>query len=358
MNTTAIALPARSWAQFDRIRGLYNGYGYMVAVSLLLDLWWTLEYALPKLLAGDIHAFGRDFLLSALQTLFAMVPGLALVPVVVNLAPRAGPVRFALLLALTAVMGWWCLWVEGVRWGWDWQSLGHALDGLTTPGLVVGVCAYHSDTREAADELLRSQIRRTSLDAELMQARLQLLRAQVEPHFLFNTLSVVRALSRRDTAATTDLLDHLRRYFEAALPRLRGNEVALCEELELVEAYLAIYRARMGARLTYEIDLAEGLKHHKVPSMMLLTLVENALKHGVSPTVEGGRIRVSARCERDRLALSVADSGRGLEVRLGRGIGLANIRQRLVMMYGEDAMLTLRPAEPRGVIASICVPVH
>ncbi len=358
MNTTTVALPARTQMHFGRIRGLYNGYGYIIAVSLLLDLWWTIEVALPKLLTGDTHAFARDFLLQSLQTLFAMIPGLALVPIVVNLAPRAGLARFAWLFALTAVMGWWCLWVEGVHWGWDWQSLGHALDGLSTPGLVVGVCAYHSDTREAADELLRSQIQRTSLDAELMQARLQLLRAQVEPHFLFNTLSVVHALSRRDRAATTDLLDHLIRYFAAALPRLRGNEVALWEELELVEAYLAIYRARMGTRLTYEIDMVEGLRHLKVPSMVLLTLVENALKHGVSPTVEGGRIRVSASCEHDRLSLSVADSGRGLDVRLGRGIGLANIRQRLVMMYGRDAMLTLRPADPRGVIASICVPVH
>jgi LytS/YehU family sensor histidine kinase len=91
---------------------------------------------------------------------------------------------------------------------------------------------------------------------------------------------------------------------------------------------------------------------------MLLTLVENAIKHGVSPAVEGGRIRVSAGCEQDRLLLSVADSGRGLDTRLGRGIGLANVRQRLVMMYGASAMLTLRPAEPRGVVASICVPVR
>jgi sensor histidine kinase YesM len=358
MNTTAIELPAVRRIPIERIRALYNGYGYVLAVSLLLDLWWTIEGLLPQLLAADLHAVGRNFLLGASWSLIAMIPGVLFVPVVVNLAPRTGFLRFTWLLALTVVMGWWCLWIEHIHWAWDLPSLGNALDGLLTPGLVVGVCAYHSDTREAADELLRAQIRRTGLDAELMQARLQLLRAQVEPHFLFNTLSVVRALSRRDRAATTAMLDHLIRYFEAALPRLRGNEVPLAEELDLVEAYLAIYRARMGERLSYEIDMEERLRQLKVPSMMLLTLVENALKHGVGPTVEGGRIRVSACRERDRLILSVGDSGRGLDARLGRGIGLANIRQRLVMMYGRDAMLTLRPTEPHGVVASICVPVH
>ncbi|HUN76934.1 MAG TPA: histidine kinase [Steroidobacteraceae bacterium] len=358
MNTTAIALPGRRLIHLDRIRGLYNGLGYVSAVSLLLAFWWTTQAALPQLLAGNVHAFTANFLLGFGWTLIAMIPGFALVPVFVNLAPRTGPARLAWLLTLTFVMGWWCLWIEGIHFGWDWPSLGYTLDGMLTPGMVVGLCAYHSDTREAADELLRSQISRTSLDSELMQARLQLLRAQIEPHFLFNTLSVVRSLSRTDRAATVAMLDNLIRYFEAALPRLRAGEVLLSEELQLVEAYLAIYQMRMGKRLSYQIDLQEGLERSTIPSMLLLTLVENALKHGVGPTVEGGLIRVSASCEQNRLLLRVADSGRGLDARLGRGSGLANLRQRLLMMYGQEATLTLRPADPRGVVASISVPVR
>ncbi|MGH8220931.1 MAG: sensor histidine kinase [Steroidobacteraceae bacterium] len=357
MNTVVVALPTRRPMSFDRLRGLYNGFGYMLALSLILDIWWTTEATLPLWLAGKTHAleFVQHFALHASRGLIAMIPGIALVPPVVNLAPRAGLARLAWLVALTIVMGWWCLAVEGVHFGWDMSGLGYVIGGLLTPGMVVGVCAYHSDKREADDALQVARIKRTSVDAELMQT--QLLRAQIEPHFLFNTLSVIRALSRSDRAATVAMLDNLIRYFEAALPRLRESEVPLAQELELVDAYLSIYRTRMGTRLRYEIATSEELAPLKVPSMMLLTLVENALKHGVSPTVEGGLIRVSATCEQDRLLVKVADSGRGLEVRQGRGTGLANVRQRLLMMYGPDAALTLRPTEPSGMVASICIPV-
>ncbi len=359
MHTAVVALPGRRGLHVGRIRGLYNGLGYILALSQIQNLWWTTQATLPLLIAGDMLAFGRGFMSQSWWTLVAMIPGPALIPPVVNLAPKGGLPRLACLLVLTFLMSWWCLvFVDGVQFRWDWPSLGLALKGLLTPGMVVGVCAYHSDTREAADAVLRARIRRTSLDSDLMQAQLQLLRAQIEPHFLFNTLSVVRALARNDRAATVTMLDNLIRYFEAALPRLRESEVALSQELELVEAYLAIYRARMGSRLTYELDASAEVGSIKVPSMMLLTLVENALKHGVGPTVEGGRIRVSANCEEGRLLLQVADSGRGLDVRQGHGIGLANIRQRLLMMYGDDALLTLRRAEPRGVVASVRMPAH
>jgi two-component sensor histidine kinase len=359
VNTEAIALAHRNRLSWDRLRGLYNGVGYVVAVSLFLDVWWSLQYAMPQLVAGHGHDFLRSWFAAAAQELYGMIPGPILVPIVVNLAPRAGVARVAYLFAAAIPMGWWCLSVAGnVSFGWNWSSLGFLLDGLLTTSLVVGVCAYHTYSREAADSLMRSQIERTRLTAELQRAQLRLLHAQIEPHFLFNTLSVVRALARTDRAATVVMLDNLIRYFAAALPRLRDSNVPLAQELQLVEAYLAIYRARMGTRLEYEIVAAEDLAQARVPSMALLTLVENALKHGVTPSVEGGFIRVSAARDAETLRLVVADSGRGLELRQGRGVGLANIRQRLRMMYGASATLSLKPAEPRGVVASICIPVQ
>lgn len=356
MNTNAIALPQRlTW---DRVRGLYNGLGYVLALSFIQNTWWTLQGVLPSLLAGRAYEAARTFVVAAMWGLIAMIPGPTLVPPIVNLAPREGLRRIVYLCAAVIPMSWWCLYlVEGVRFGWNWSSLGFLLDGLVTTSLVVGVCAYHSYSREAADSLLRTQIDRTSLAAEMQRAQLRLLRAQIEPHFLFNSLSVVRALARNDRDGTVDMLDNLIRYFAAALPRLSENEVPLAQEMQLVDAYLAIYRARMGTRLQYEIAVPIELAQRRVPSMVLLTLVENSLKHGVSPAVEGGVIRVSATHEQRSLRLVVADSGRGLDLRQGRGAGLANVRQRLLMMYGPDATLSLKRAEPQGVAAIIVLPI-
>ncbi len=358
MSTTAIALSRRRPLLWDRMRGLFNGFSYMLVLSLMLVTWWTVQAALPEMIAGHVASALRSAPLNLSWSLVAVIPGLLLAPIVVNLAPPTGARRVAWLFVATVPMGWWCLGVEGVTFGWDWRTAGYVLDGLVTPGLVVIVCAYHSYSRAAADTLMRTRIERTSLDAELQRAHLQLLRAQIEPHFLFNTLSAVRVLARNDRAATVEMLDNLIRYFEAALPRLRESEVPLAQEMQLVDAYLAIYRVRMGARLSYEVACPEDLAQARIPAMTLLTLVENALKHGVNPAVEGGFIHVSAGRERDALLLRVADSGRGLEARHGHGAGLANIRQRLLMMYGRRAVLSLRPCEPHGVIASISMPVH
>lgn len=359
MNATAIALPIRTPLKWGRVRRLYNGLGYVLLLLLLQNLWWSTQAAFPQLLAGDASGFIRAFLSAAGVTAIAMLPAPALLPPAVNLAPRSGFAQFLWLCALTIPLSWWCLVpVEHVQLAWDWPSTGVVLDAMLSLGLFVGVCAYHSHEHAAEDALLRTQIERASLDGELMQTQLQLLRAQVEPHFLFNTLTMVRALSRNDRASTVLMLDHLIRYFEAALPRLRESEVPLAQELELVDAYLAIYRARMGTRLNYRIAAAEDLGQLRVPSMMLLTLVENAIKHGVGPVVEGGLIHVSAGYECDRLLLKVSDSGRGLEARQGHGTGLPNIRQRLLLMYGNEAELTLRAAEPRGMVASIRVPAR
>jgi hypothetical protein len=359
MNTTAIEMPRFGVASWDRLLGLYNGFAYVLAIGLLMNTWEGLQNGIPHLLAGDPLAFLRGLVIAQWHGLWQDAPGPLLIPPIVNLAPRTGWRRIVLLAVTVVFLWWWCLGVaDGVHFGWSWHSLGSVLDGCLSAGMIMGVCVYHIDGRAAADVLMRTKIQRAGLDAELQRAHLRLLRAQIEPHFLFNTLSVVRALGRSDREGTVGMLDNLVRYFDAATPRLRESEVPLERELQLIEAYLAIYRARMGSRLAYQIDRQEDLAQIRIPTMILLTLVENALKHGVGPAVAGGFIRVSAARERDALLLKVADSGRGMDLRLGHGMGLANIRQRLQMMYGRDAVLTLRPAEPRGVVASVLLPLQ
>jgi LytS/YehU family sensor histidine kinase len=166
----------------------------------------------------------------------------------------------------------------------------------------------------------------------------------------------VRTLARSDREAAVRMLENLMRYLAEALPRLRQDQCTLAQEFELVEAYLRIHQVRMGARLNFDLALAPGLADVRVPTMMLLTLVENAVKHAVNPAVEGGRIGVSAKREGDAIVLCVEDSGPGLAAAHGRGTGLANVRLRLAMACGEGAVLALAPSRPHGTVASIRIP--
>jgi len=357
MNSPAIALALRGatpllWAR--RVRGLLKGLAYATALSALLVLSWAAPDFFVNLVAGDPLAGWQAFLPSLGHIALAVMPGAVLAVLGVNLAPRAGVRRVGGLAAAAFLM---VLWAEVCNGGpaWNREELAGFGEGLLSAILTVSVVAYHVQARGAADVLMRTRIAQATLEAELQRAHLQLLRAQIEPHFLFNTLSSVRALARTDRAGAVQMLDNLIRYFQA---QLRQDTVPLAQEMQLLDAYLAIYRMRMGARLSYEIVLPPGLEPLPVPAMMLLTLVENALKHGVGPAVEGGAIRISASADSRHLVLKVADSGRGLSAHQGHGNGLANLRQRLSILYGPQALLTLAGAEPRGVVASIRLPLR
>jgi sensor histidine kinase YesM len=210
-------------------------------------------------------------------------------------------------------------------------------------------------------ELARAQAQRR--EAEL---RLSVLAAQVEPHFLFNTLAGVRSAIATDPARASEMIDRLTDYLRAAIPRLRADGGAegatLGGQLEIVRAYLGLMRARMP-RLAFEIDVAEALHRLPFPPLMLISLAENAVKHGVEPKIGPGRIVVDARVAADgRLQVTVTDDGVGFGgagggVTAGGGLGLANIRERLAQMFGERASLHLRTRAEGGVAASVTVPV-
>jgi LytS/YehU family sensor histidine kinase len=223
--------------------------------------------------------------------------------------------------------------------------------------LIITACVYRSASRSAAGQLMQSEIDSAALDADVKRARLQLLRAQIEPHFLFNTLATVRSLMRIDPEAAVEMLDHLMRYLSEALPKLRLEEASLGEELQLIDAYLRIHQIRMGKRLSYELLVPDVLAEERIPTMALLTLVENAVKHGINPAVEGGLIRVSASREHSALVLRVSDSGQGMAATDGHGLGLANIGRRLAMLYGDNAVLSLARSATRGVTATISIPL-
>ena len=235
---------------------------------------------------------------------------------------------------------------------WAWSLTWHALLGAMLV-LSYGLAAR---SRTLDGEIHDAELSRIAQERNLAEVHLQMLQAQIEPHFVFNALANVRRLLRTDGAGAERLLTDLLRYFEEALPRLREERSTLGREAELVRAFLAVHQVRMGPRLLAEFDVPDALAGCAVPPMLLLTLVENALKHGLQPLVEGGTIRVAAQAQDGQLTLTVADTGRGMGSDLGNGTGLANTRARLRALYGAAAALSLTLNEPRGVRATISLP--
>jgi sensor histidine kinase YesM len=191
------------------------------------------------------------------------------------------------------------------------------------------------------------------------QLRLQLLKAQIEPHFLFNTLANVRRLYRTEPERGGHMMASLKRYLHAALPSVRRQESTLADELALVRSYLDLISVRLGARLAWGVTDASDFGARPFPPMVVLTLVENAIRHGVEPSEHGGRVEVRATGDAGVLEVSVADDGVGLcgTQSSGTGVGLANIRGQLQSRYGPHARLSIRGAAP-GVVATITIEVE
>jgi LytS/YehU family sensor histidine kinase len=196
------------------------------------------------------------------------------------------------------------------------------------------------------------------LERQVAEARLQALQAQVEPHFLFNTLGAVEHLIETDPPRAATMQRHLIAFLRGAMPRMRGEAVTLGDEVELCRNYLAIMKIRMEDRLDFSIDLPADLTATPFPPLMLQSVVENAVKHGLEPKADGGSILISARAAAGRLRVAVADSGLGFGAAdtAGTGIGLNNIRERLAGLFGDKAALVISPNAPTGTQVVIEVP--
>ena len=216
--------------------------------------------------------------------------------------------------------------------------------GVTVAAGVVGTWFFWS--RQRAAELERGRI----------EAQLKLLQAQIEPHFLFNTLANLDALIATDPPRARAMLGHLNDYLRATLAAARKERNSLEEEFALLKNYLEVLAIRMGARLRYELALPEALASLQVPPMLLQPLVENAVKHGLEPKVEGGSVKVSAREERGWLVLEVADTGLGEQGSGGGGVGLANLRERLAAAFGGLANVRAGANPAGGYTVTLSLP--
>ncbi len=196
------------------------------------------------------------------------------------------------------------------------------------------------------------------LKRQLAEAQLKMMQAQVEPHFLFNTLASVDYLIETDPARASTMQKNLIQYLRAALPQMREGSTTLGKELALVRSYLEILKVRMEDRLHFAITVPQGLMSAQFPPMVLQSLVENAIKHALEPKPEGGSITVTADIANGSLRVTVADTGLGFGAagKPGTGVGLANLRERLAALYSGRAKFTIEANSPSGTIATIEVP--
>ncbi len=203
--------------------------------------------------------------------------------------------------------------------------------------------------------------RQMRAERQAAEAQLRLLQAQMEPHFLFNTLANVVSLMDADTPRAKAMLESFTDYLRASLGSLREPEHSLGDELDLVEAYLRVAQVRMENRLRYHIEVPPGLRALRVPALSVQPLVENAVLHGIEPSIAGGALSVTAARDAGRLVIRIADDGVGLDApkrgtQRGSGSALANIRERLVQTFGSQAQLRIESASPHGVLATLTLP--
>jgi len=213
---------------------------------------------------------------------------------------------------------------------------------------------------EAEMQTATAAAERESMQRQLSEAKMQTMQAQVEPHFLFNTLASVEHLIETDPPRASAMQRTLIQYLRAVLPQMRDNNLVtnLGREVDMVNAYLDLLKMRMEERLTVNVDVPSGLRSAAFPPMMLQSMVENAIKHGLECKPEGGHLDVTAEVFDSRLRVTVADDGVGFGVvpSKGTGLGLSNIRDRLALLHGKAGHLHIAANSPSGVIATIEVP--
>jgi len=358
-NAQPLVARLRSW--IDRALAVltWKGVAIVAAFSLINAL---RRNANSRLLWEDTSEWWVDVANSTLTGFFVSVPVVVSVIAAVRLLSLRGWRLAAILVSVVAssalagtllLLAW-----EGIDEGYTFvRAVGGTWPRYFFPGLMfAGACVYFRRRGQAQEAMRRVEADRAQLQQRMTEARLSVLQAQIEPHFLFNTLAAVKRLYKTDSTTAATTLDNLIHYLTVALPQIRQIESTLGREATLVEAYLSIHRIRMGRRLAFRVNIPASLQDERVPPMMLLTLVENAIKHGLAPLPRGGFIHVSARSTNGRLCIEVADSGRGFLSTSGAGTGLANLRARLAAQYGRTGSLTLAINAPRGVIARLTLP--
>jgi len=228
---------------------------------------------------------------------------------------------------------------------------------LIVTSVIIKVVAGGKRRAEVTANEATKQAETEQLERTVLEARMEALQAQIEPHFLFNTLASIDQLIQTDPPRASKMQQSLIRYLRSAMPQMReGRRPTLGQQVNLCSAFLEIMAVRMEGRLQTVVSVPEGLKSAVFPSMMLQTLVENAIKHGLEPQPEGGKLEISAEVADGQLAVHVLDTGVGFMPTAEAGVGLANVRERLQALYKGRAELIITVPPAGGTCATIKVP--
>jgi sensor histidine kinase YesM len=226
-----------------------------------------------------------------------------------------------------------------------------------TFGVVASYIFYSlAHFRTSAELIQKERFNRLASEKEALEARLRLLQAQIEPHFLFNTLSNVLSLIDTNPAQSKSMLSDLIQYLRTSLSRTLPAVTTLGQEADMIRAYLDIQKVRMGDRLSFTIELPDALNQFPFPPMLLQPIVENAVEHGLSPRVEGGTIKVKASERNSAVRIEICDTGNGFPTIEKSGVGIANVKERIRLLYGDKGSLVIEENMPHGVRAMIEVP--
>ncbi len=257
--------------------------------------------------------------------------------------PGSVAIGLTLAFAFSGVGSW------GDRYVWSNMSLGMFF------GLIGSITVLLSKRVES--EVEKRKLLQSESEKREIEANLRLLQAQIEPHFLFNTLANVGSLIDSDPALAKKLLERLNDWLRVALVRARSDKATLDDELDMLENYLQILKIRFGERLRWQIDVPEEAREFPFPPMLLQPLVENAVRHGIEPKIGGGEIVIHAMVGDNALRIEVGDTGVGLVGDEGNGTGLANIRMRLATLFGTKGRLELEDNARGGVSARLELPI-
>ena len=258
----------------------------------------------------------------------------------------------ALLIVINLITSPHRPWASAPLMGW---GVGLAVHGIMTWSRV-GLLGRNWEERKIAEYMARDQVRTLSTEKQLVEAQMRLLQAQIEPHFLFNTLANVVSLIEPAPHKATLMLEHFIAYLRASLVASRATQGTVAQEATLLRDYLALIKIRMGDRLQYAIEVDAALQAVPLAPMLLQPVVENAVKHGLEPKIEGGRLLVKVERRGPRMLATIEDDGMGFRPGGASGVGLSNLRERLAVLYDGDAHVRIEDRAP-GTAVLIEIPL-